>query len=112
MLGRGGEVCPWCLVGPHRCPSPLLASSGGYLFTIAPLSESEGVALFTPAGWFHWLVGDGAAAPTDGDGAAAAAEGGAAAEGDGVAAEEAAAGSASDWHVCFGGSYPPSSCRA
>ena len=41
-------------------------------------ASEEGLGLYTPAGWFHWLVGD---APS--------------------------ASPADDWHVVFGGSYPP-----
>ena len=68
------DVCSW--FGDSDpfpfVPTPELlrrvAAAGGYLFTMEPLAlsddgaESEGLAVFPPAGWFHWLVGDAPAA--------------------------------------------------
>lgn len=89
------DSCSWFGDGDDfpLSPSPellrRLVAAGGYLFSMEPLTpwradaddengdEVEGLALFTPAGWFHWLVGD------------------------------APANSHDDWHVVFGGSYPP-----
>ena len=93
------DVCAWFGdddAFPYAPSAELLrriVEAGGYLFAMEPLStpgadegdEGEGLALFTPAGWFHWLVGDAPAAA-------------AAAEADGPPPD--------DWHVCFGGSYP------
>jgi hypothetical protein len=35
-----------------------IEAAGGYYFSLAPLADGEGLALYTPAGWFHWLAGD------------------------------------------------------
>ena len=93
------DSCSWFADGDAfpLSPSPellrRLVAAGGYLFSMEPLASSqtdddddevEGLALFTPAGWFHWLVGDAPANNT--------------------AAETEAL---DDWHVVFGGSYPP-----
>jgi len=52
------------------------------------ISESEdiGLALFTPAGWFHWLLGDVSAA-----------------------SDLPEKSEDDDWHVVFGGSFFASS---
>ena len=67
-----------------------IAEAGGFLFRMRAVSEAEGrsLALFLPAGWLHWLVGDGR-----GDGSEV------------VAGEESS--SAHGWHALYGGSFFP-----
>jgi|MDSY01.1.fsa_nt_gb hypothetical protein len=91
--GEGGAECSWFGDADTFPLEPSLelleriAAVGGYLFSIVPLSEreDEGVSLFTPAGWFHWLLGDGSSDCSD--------------------LEDKATGD--DWHVIFGGSFFP-----
>ena len=63
-----------------------LVEAGGFLFRMRAVSEADGrsLALFLPAGWLHWLVGDGRG--DDGD------DGG---------------GGAHGWHALYGGSFFP-----
>lgn len=95
--GDGRSTCHW-LVGepfPHDPPAALLAriaSVGGYWFELQVAPGADPLAFFTPAGWFHWLVGDTCHAPD--------------------CAPDGCAPGCSDWHVAFGGSFFPRAALA
>ncbi|KAG8470932.1 hypothetical protein KFE25_009353 [Diacronema lutheri] len=92
--GDGNITCGWFNGEPFPLePSAELlariAAVGGYCFEMSVPRGGSPVAFFTPAGWFHWLLGDTCHAPGCAEPVRACTD------------------ACGNWHVAFGGSFFP-----